>query len=310
MAVKALVKKLLHTAFMTGQQFKLDILPRHFYSSIPDFRELRRDTSWKRPTSMYGIAGSDLEGQLAFAAECCGAGRGTQAYESRIHAVACEQNQAEGFGRVEANFLFCFIIHIRPRKIIQAGSGVSTSVILQAAAVAGYEPEIVCIDPYPTGYLERLSQQGKIRLIAKRAQDVALEDLTALAVNDLFFVDSTHTVKPGSEVNRIILEVMPRLPSGCFVHFHDINFPYDYQSDLMKTLFFWGETSLLHAFLTDNKRYRIAVATSMLHYGKPRELGALLPDYRPALMDHGLRVSPEHPFDKHIPTSVYLEVTS
>ncbi|MCU1237860.1 MAG: methyltransferase family protein, partial [Candidatus Solibacter sp.] len=68
----------------------------------------------------------------------------------------------------------------------------------------------------------------------------------------------THAVRAGSDVNRIVLEVLPLIPSGFFVQFHDIYFPYDYQSSVLTTLFFSGESTLLHAFLIDNRRYSIA----------------------------------------------------
>ena len=44
---------------------------------------------------------------------------------------------------------------------------------------------------------------------------------------DLLFIDWTHAVKPGSEVNDLIHEVLPRLRPGVWVHVHDIYFPYD-----------------------------------------------------------------------------------
>jgi hypothetical protein len=57
-------------------------------------------------------------------------------------------------------------------------------------------------------------------------------------------------VKPGSEVNQIIPEVMPRLVSGVLVHFHDIYFPYDYARNLLSgDLFLPGESALLYALL-------------------------------------------------------------
>ena len=60
----------------------------------------------------------------------------------------------------------------------------------------------------------------------------------------MLFVDATHTVKPGSEVNRIILDVLPRLDAGVFVHFHDIYFPYDYQRGLLSSELLVVEHSL------------------------------------------------------------------
>jgi hypothetical protein len=305
-----LLNTLLHGTFVVGQNFRFDLLPRHFYSSIPDYRELRHNTRWKQPASMQGISGSETAAQVAFLRECCAPALGAVAQSKQVHHVACADNGAEGFGRVEADFLFCFVVNKRPAKVIQVGAGVSTSVILQAAALAGYAPEIVCVDPWPTAYLRLLANQGRIRLAIERAQETEIEDLTDLAHGDLLFVDSTHTVKPGSEVNRIILDVLPRLPVGCYVHFHDINFPYDYPPGLMNTVFFWSESSLLRAFLIHNMRCKIAASLSMLHYAEPRELKLLLPSYIPAEMDHGLRLSRDHPFVKHVPSSIYLEMVA
>src|SRR5262249_53225711 len=148
------------------------------------------------------------------------------------------------------------------RRIIQVGAGVSTAIILHAAEVAGYKPEIICIDPYPTRFLTRSAANGAIRLIARRVQDIDMSQLTALNPGDLLFVDSTHTVKPGGDVNYLILEVLPLLPACVWVHFHDISFPYDYQPWLFKALFFWAESTLLQAFLACNPRYAIVLSLS------------------------------------------------
>ena len=194
---------------------------------------------------------------------------------------------------------------MKPRKVIQVGCGVSTSIILRAAADAGYKPEIVCVEPYPSQFLQSASAAGKIKLIAERAQTVNLSTLTDLQAGDLFFVDSTHTVKAGSEVNRIILEVLPRLPLGCRVHFHDIYFPFDYKRDLLDgDLVFWSESTLLHAFLVQNSSYTIRLAMSMLHYHAKQELKALIPAYDPQNDDQGLR----NGGGKHFPCSIFLEV--
>src|SRR6202789_1044530 len=221
-----------------------------------------------------------------------------------IYERACEENGAPGYGLIEAEFLFCFITTKRPNKIVQVGSGVSTAVIQMAAKEAGYKPKIVCIDPFPTEYLIRAARDNLIQLIPKPAQEVDIRLLTDLEAGDLLFVDSTHTVRPGSEVNRIILEVLPRLASGAFVHFHDIFLPYDHQCNVLDTLFFWEESTLLHAFLIHNRRYAIAVCLSMLHHACPEKLQLLLPNYRPALLKDGLSATGGDP--GHFPTAAYL----
>ena len=300
------LKSGLHGLFVLGQRFGWDILPRHFYSAIPEIRELQRSESWRRPSSMTGVAGADIESQMSFLGACCLPPLPERLRRGGIHEHACQENGEPGYGPVEADFLFCFISTRRPKRIVQVGCGVSTAVILLAAKEAGYTPQVICIDPFPTGYLTRTAENGLIELIAKPAHDVDLKVLTALDAGDLLFIDSTHAMRPGSEVNRIVLEVLPRLPSGSFAHFHDIYFPYDYQSTVLTSLFFAGESTLLHAFLIDNQRYSIAVSLSMLHHTCPQQMQSLLPNYRPAVMHHGLHAMSE--VSGHFPSATYLSV--
>lgn len=201
---------------------------------------------------------------------------------------------------------FCYIYKMKPKKVIQIGCGLSTSVILQASLEADYNPEIVCIEPYPNKFIKKIAREGKITLLAEKAQDVSVEVLTDLGEQGLLFIDSTHTVKPGSEVNRIILEVLPRLKKGNYVHFHDIYFPYDYGRNILTDcLFFWNESPLLHAFLINNSNYTIKASLSMLHYGKKNELKKYLINYSPQPDADGL------PAGKgHYPSSIYLQVKS
>ena len=118
-------------------------------------------------------------------------------------------------------------------------------------------------------------------LIARKAQDLNVAELVALGADDLLFVDSSHTTCPNSDVNRIILDALPRLPAGVFVHFHDIAFPYDFGPNILgpNDLFFGAESLLLHAYLIHNSRCRIALSMSMLHHGARGALKDLLVNY-------------------------------
>lgn len=304
-AAKEKAKNAAHSFFVAGQRFGVDILPRHFYSEIPDIRELRGTTSWRRPRSMTGVAGAELDGQLAFVSDCVDERLRKLLAEEKIYEQACTENGAVGYGPIEAEFLFCYGVTKRPQRIIQVGAGVSTALLLHAARVAGYTPEITCIDPYPTEYLRKMAASGQIKLIAEKCQDVDVALLANLGPNDLFFIDSTHTVKAGSEVNYLILEVLPRLKAGCTVHFHDIYFPYDYSISQLETTLFWNETVLLMAFLTGNPGYRILASLSMLHHGMPGELQKVLPNYQPETMEQGLHVPGR---SGHYPSAIYLSV--
>lgn len=303
-AIKNLVKQNLRRVFEVAQHAGLDILPRHFYSQVPDLRELRRTTEWRRPRSMSSVRGHELSAQLAFAERVCRPEYIQAAAE--VYERACSANGEPGFGPVEAVFLYAFIRAERPQRVVQVGSGVSTAVILQASRDAAYSCELRCIDPFPTPYLKQEAAAGRIELLARPAQEVIAEQAARLRAGDLLFVDSTHTVKPGSEVNVIILDVLPDLAQGVWVHFHDITFPYDYTRRVTsEDLFFPQESTLLHAFLSCNDHYALAASLSVLHYSAPEKLSALLPQYQPAGNDEGLLTA-----DGHFPSSAYLRVTA
>ena len=304
MAAKHQIKRLMRFTFEAGQRLKLDILPRHFYSEIPSIPLLRTTTAWRKPLSMGHISGAEIDPQLAFVASCT-SGLETSMTASSIHRRACEMNGlSEGFGPIEADFLYSFVHSQRPPRIIQIGCGVSTAVCILAAADAGYKPEIICIEPYPTPFLTQQAAAGTLKLVAEKFEDTALPIAELLRAGGLFFVDSSHTLGPAGEVTRLICEMLPTLPPGVWVHFHDILFPYDYSPNILTSeLFFCHETALLYAFLLQNEHYSIAASLSLLHHACPEKLKAHLPNYLPAKFDQGLQVS-----QGHHPSSIYLRV--
>lgn len=299
-------KRVLGRAFVAGQALGVDVLPRHFYSSIPDIRALRASDSWRGPRSMHGVLGIDLDEQLGFLRSCLPEAVRQRLARTAIHADACAQNEADGYGPIEAEVLYAFVSSRRPSRVVQVGAGVSTAVLLQAKRDLALQMDVVCVDPFPTGYLRRAAGRGDIHLYAEPAQTVELSVLTGLEDGDLLFVDSTHTVKPGSEVLRLMLEVLPRLKAGVFTHFHDISWPYDYGPGLLDgDLFFWEESALLHAFMVGNSTATIKMSLSMLHHQRPAELQELLPHYRPRPMADGLFRGAAS--GTHFPSSTFLQ---
>ena len=102
---------------------------------------------------------------------------------------------------------------------------------------------------------------GLTSLEAVRAQDVPLEVFTSLAEGDVLFVDTTHTVKVDSDVNRIVLDVLPALAPGVLVHVHDIFLPYEYPRRWHEESgFHWAEQYLLQAFLAGNQGFEVRAA--------------------------------------------------
>ena len=86
--------------------------------------------------------------------------------------------------------------------------------------------QITAIDPRPRASLDGLP----IELLRVRAEEAGSATFSGLAAGDFLFVDSSHQYRPGSEVAFVFEQILPRLPGGVFVHFHDIFLPRDYPS--------------------------------------------------------------------------------
>ena len=147
--------------------------------------------------------------------------------------------------------------------IIEVGSGFSS--LLAAEAIARNDSSaLICIEPFPPEFL-RKGFPGLHSLIEKKVQDIDLEFFSQLDSGDILFIDSSHTVKIGGDVNYLFLEVLPRLKPGVIVHVHDIFFPFDYRRDwVMDEFRFWTEQYLLQAFLTFNSEFEVLMANRYL----------------------------------------------
>jgi hypothetical protein len=96
------------------------------------------------------------------------------------------------------------------------------------------------------------------RVIELPVQGVPLSVFGELSEDDVLFVDSTHVVRTGSDVNYEILEILPRVAPGVLVHFHDIFFPFEYPSEWVRGRHvFWTEQYLLQSFLAFNSEFQI-----------------------------------------------------
>ncbi|MGH9903790.1 MAG: class I SAM-dependent methyltransferase, partial [Pyrinomonadaceae bacterium] len=98
---------------------------------------------------------------------------------------------------------------------------------------------------------------GLSELIEKRVQDVDLSVFTSLEANDILFIDSTHALRAGGDVQLEFCEIMPRLAPGVLVHVHDISLPRAYPRVYFDQRLYWNEQYLLQAFLTFNRRFEV-----------------------------------------------------
>lgn len=129
------------------------------------------------------------------------------------------------FPRLDAAMAYAMVRRVRPRRIVEVGSGHSTRFFCRAVQDGGLETDIVAIDPEPraaTGAFPRLT------MMAAPVQDVGVAPFGALGAGDILSIDSSHVLMPGSDVDFLMNAVLPSLPTGVLIHFHDIFLPDPY----------------------------------------------------------------------------------
>ena len=241
--------------------------PGHFYSPIPRLEDLRRDEARIFDVSRE-IPGVDLDegGQLKLLEKLSVHYPGMDFPEHReTRRRYWFENSAYSYG--DAIFLHCMIRHLQPKRIIEVGSGHSSCMILDTNEMHfGNGIRCTFIEPYPRLLLSLLrpGDRERIEIVPQRVQDVSLDRFAELEAGDILFIDSTHVVKAGSDVNHLYFAVLPVLKPGVFIHIHDIFAGFQYPRDWIFEGRQWTENYLLRAFLMFNPLFRIRLFNSFL----------------------------------------------
>lgn len=166
------------------------------------------------------------------------------------------------FCHADAIFLYSLLRLQQPRRIIEVGSGFSSAVMLDTIdRFFARRPDITFIEPFPTT-LKRVLRPGdysKVTLIEDKVQHVPMERFTSLQAGDLLFIDSSHVMKCGSDVQFLMFEVLPRLSVGVVVHFHDVFGTFEYPREWLLKGCYWNESYALRAFLSYNAAWEICL---------------------------------------------------
>ena len=224
------------------------IRPIHYYEPLPDFRSITVDQI-KRDRAFPAI-NLRLDAQLALLDELAN-------YRDELSQLEFDFNN-DFFGGFDAAVYYSLIRHLKPQRIIEIGGGYSTR-IASKALTANDKGTLTCIEPYPE---ERLSGASlKVELITKRVEQIDVDFFSCLEANDILFIDSSHTVKFGSDVCYEFLELLPRLARGVWVHLHDIFLPHDYPAEwLINRRLALNEQYMLEAFLAFNRAFSVELA--------------------------------------------------
>jgi hypothetical protein len=247
-----------------------DLLRRHFYSPVPQLEELPPDT-FQRRSPLPGIAW-DMD-----------------RYQSLLRDLApllTEFTPPPGFfwdnpmyGPVESEILYALVRRHKPNRIVELGSGFSSLIIAAGCrknASEGEHCRYVAFDPFARDFVKE-GIDGMDSLGAVGATEVRQEEFEALAESDILFIDTTHTVKVGGDVNRVLLEVLPKLASGVLVHVHDIFLPYEYPREFFEKQLFWQEQYLLQGLLAENPSLEVLFPAYAVVRERPDLIKALIP---------------------------------
>lgn len=234
-----------------------DVLKRSYHSPVVHIGDLPAEV-FDRPDPMYGVS-IELPNQLDLLSDLA------RYIEEFSPPSSFFQNIM--YGSVDAEVLYGLVRHLKPKRIIELGSGSTTLVMAwanEANRREGAEPaNLLAFDPYPSPLVTG-GVAGLNEVLAARPERIDRHRLSQLEANDILFVDTTHTVKVGSEVNYIILEVLPLLARGVYVHFHDIFLPYSYPEIYLAQHLFYVEQYLLQGFLAFNPQYEVTFSAQAL----------------------------------------------
>jgi len=132
------------------QSFKINVVPANFYSDIPTVSEFENSFEFKFPDGPYNTASIfDPKALRDFLAVLDG-----YADEFMPPAEGSREKPSgyfwgnPAFSYSDAMAYYCMLRHVKPKHVLEVGSGFSTLVALAAIEKNGFG-NLLCIEPYP-----------------------------------------------------------------------------------------------------------------------------------------------------------------
>jgi predicted O-methyltransferase YrrM len=182
------------------------------------------------------------------------------------------------FGQADAEIYFQLIRYLKPKNILEIGSGHSTLIALEAIKrnkeVDGIETSMTCIEPYENDWLDKVN----VNILRETIENTDPKNYLNLKKNDILFIDSSHMIRPQGDVLKIFAEILPNLTKGTIIHIHDIFTPKDYPEKwIIKENKFWNEQYLVEALIANSERYEIYLALNYLKNNSYNKLKKVCP---------------------------------
>ncbi len=233
--------------------------PGHYYSPIPDVKELEGISSLftkKRPEGILLNEAYQLEILTKF----------EQFYKEFPYTSQPSKKYryyvpTSFFTYTDAVVLYAMVRLFRPKQVVEIGSGYSSALIMDINQYYFNSNQVLTfIDPNFKRLENLMKPEDRFtcNLIKLKVQEVDLVYFTTLSENDLLFIDSSHVSKVGSDLNYILFTILPVLKKGVIIHFHDLYYPFEYTPELVfAEKLAWNEAYLLKAFLMYNPLFEI-----------------------------------------------------
>ena len=256
--------------------------PGHYYSPVPNRDDLSlQEERHKRQLTLEGIH-SNLDDQMRLVDELVPHLYGNPFLEQSGSGTGRFHFQNGHFEHGDAIILHTLMLHLRPKRIVEVGSGYSSALMLDTdERFLDGTTDLTFIDPFPGRLLSLLRDEDRAHcsILTERVQDVDAAIFRNLDANDILFIDSSHVVRIEGDVNYLLFHVLPLLRQGVYVHFHDIFWPFEYPATWIDEGRAWTEAYALHAFLMYNSAFAVRLFNSQLGQLREEQLRERLPTF-------------------------------
>jgi hypothetical protein len=245
------------------QDAGVNIVPANFYSDIPGVADIAAsfELAEEAPYASRLFDSDRLRGFLAEIAPLAAEFDPPRDGDERDPDGFYWGNPA--FSWSDAMAYYAVLRHVKPATVIEVGAGFST-LVAQAALRANGRGRLILVEPFPLPWLA--DKVPEAELVQRPVQDLPPAWFNErLSDGDVLFIDSTHTVKAGSDCLHLYLRVIPRLTASLTIHAHDIYLPFAMPRGHFDRHLYWTEQYLLLAYLLDNPRVEVVYGSAWAH---------------------------------------------
>jgi len=270
-----LLKRLVSKIFKSGSKFPAG----HFHSPLIDKTVLNQDHLFELKSTFPGID-MNVDGQLDFLKKL---GRHYRDIDFPDQRIINKKYYFDNpyFSYSDAIIYAAIIREVLPKNIVEVGSGYSTACALDTLDALAHQCSMTCIDPNPERLESLLSaaEVSRVAIQAKNVQQSSIEELVyGMLSGDILFIDSSHISKAGSDLNYLLHEILPLVPRGVYVHFHDVFHGFEYPREWLEEGVELNEQYILRSFLQFNEAFEVILLSDYMEKHHRTWYEAYMPD--------------------------------